>query len=779
MSPQPLKRQPFVLFFLFASLTWAVLAWFSTRLYTSWQAEQTLETIEQSARKGTNELEDGLGRTILLLQYVTDILSRYENIREAVSRENHQPAISRQPEEQRRAYYEKQQHLALINAELAHAAKDANVISNIWIMRKDGITIAAGNATNHDSFVGTSFDYRTYFLDGISSKKGHQYAVGLRSKEPGLFFASPIRHNNRTIGVVASKVNLSYFYNWVSQTNGILIDKYGVIIQAANHQFEMMSLPDAAVHMLSEKKRMERYSRTEFPVLSIAPWEGTHEAPLMQIGDQPSPFYVMSTKIMGDELTLMTAIDASSLLARTEHQLFLIILIGGGMLLFLVLTVVAYQFQILQRIRQRRAMAKQLINREISRADTTGKQFAVMYIDMDAFKEVNDTFGYETGDDILQTINGRIQQVIRKTDTIIRRTEDTFITLLNDIGSPSDVESIVIKIQEAIHSPLDVSGVTLRLTASIGIAMYPADGQTASQILRHADTALYSVKEKGRAAYAFYHTQMSVDLAARNRLDADMAKGLERREFFLVYQPQLSLITGQLIGCEALIRWQHPTRGVISPAEFIPVAERTGFINSLGPWILDEACRQVKAWNNELGAAIRVAVNISPIQFQRRDLLNSIKVVLEKHALPPSQLELEMTETLMMTDTERVLLIIQELQELGMQISIDDFGTGYSSLAYLRKFDANVLKIDRAFVNDMVTNVNDHAIISAIINMANSLEYQVIAEGVETTEQYALLKELGCHAIQGYWFSKPLPPDDFFRFYSQHAQNPEKQAANY
>lgn len=779
MSPQPLKRQPFVLFFLLASLIWALLAWFSTHLYASWQAEQALETIETRAQEGIHDLENGLGKTILLLQYVTDLLSRYENIREAVDRENRHPAISQLPEEQRRVYYEKQPRLSQINDELVRAAKDADVISNIWIMKKDGITIASGNASGHDSFVGTRFDYRSYFIDGISGKKGHQYAFGIRSRVPGLFFASPIRQDNLTIGVVASKVNLSYLYNWVSQTNGILIDKYGVIIQAANHQFEMMSLPDATVHMLSEKRRMDRYNRTEFPVLSIAPWEGASKVQLMQLGDLPSPFYVMTAQIMGDELTLMTAIDASSLLTRTEHWLFLVILIGGGILFFLVLTIVAYQFQILQRIRQRRAMAKQLIDREISRADTTGKKFAVMYIDMDAFKEVNNTFGYETGDDILQAINERIQQVIRKTDTIIRRTEDTFITLLNDINLPSDVENIAVKIQEAIHAPLDISGVILRLTASIGIAIYPTDGQTASQILRHADTALYSVKEQGRAEYAFYHTQMSVDLAARNKLDADMEKGLAAQEFFLVYQPQLSLKTGQLIGCEALIRWQHPTRGIIPPVEFIPVAERTGFINSLGPWILNEACRQTRAWNDELGTGIRVAVNISPRQFQRRDLLNSIKVALKKNDLPPCQLELEMTETLMMTDTERVLLIIQELQELGMQISIDDFGTGYSSLAYLRKFDANVLKIDRAFVNDMVTNVNDHAIISAIINMANSLEYQVIAEGVETTEQYALLKELGCHAIQGYWFSKPLSPDDFIRFYSQHTQSLDKQATGW
>lgn len=779
MSPQPLKRQPFVFFFLFASIVWAVLAWFSTHLYTGWQAEKALATIEEKAREGTYELQSGLGRTILLLQYVTDLLSRYENIRKAVDRANHQPATSLFSEEQRRIYYEKQHRLRLVNEELSRAAKDANVISNIWIMKKDGITIAAGNATARDSFVGTCFNYRNYFIAGISGKKGHEYAVGLRSRVPGLFFASPIRLRNQTIGVVASKVNLSYLYNWVSQTNGMLIDKYGVIIQAGNHQFEMMSLPDATVHMLSEKSRMERYNRTAFPVLSISPWKDASKTQLMQIGDLSSPFYVMNTKIMGDELTLMTAIDASGVLLKTEHQFFLSILIGGGILFFLVLTVLAYQLRILQRIRQRRAMAKQLISQEISRADDLGKKFAIMYIDMDTFKEVNNTFGYETGDVILQAINDRIQQVIRKTDTIIRRTEDTFITLLNDIGTPSDVENIAIKIQTAIHAPLEISGVTLRLTASIGIAIYPTDGQTASQMLRHADTALYSVKEKGRAEYAFYHTQMSVDLAARNRLDADMEKGLEAGEFFLVYQPQLSLKTGDLIGCEALIRWQHPARGLISPAEFIPVAERTGFINSLGPWILDEACRQAQAWKEQTQAHIKVAVNISPIQFQRRDLLNNIRVVLEKNTLHPSLLELEMTETLMMTDTERALLIIQELQELGMQISIDDFGTGYSSLAYLRKFDANVLKIDRAFVSDMVTNPNDRAIISAVINMAKSLEYQVIAEGVETTGQHELLKELGCDAIQGYWFSKPLPPDEFAHFYRQHMQKPPKQAVNY
>jgi len=287
-------------------------------------------------------------------------------------------------------------------------------------------------------------------------------------------------------------------------------------------------------------------------------------------------------------------------------------------------------------------------------------------------------------------------------------------------------------------------------------------------LLRRAETALHNVKKKGRADYTFYQTKMSVDLAARKALEMDMMRALENNEFFLVYQPKYSHFLDSIAGCEALIRWQHPTGRIIPPAEFIPIAEYSGFINKLGEWILNEACRQATEWRETLGDEIAISINLSSVQFQRSDLLDIVRSAITQHKITPGNIEFEVTESILMADTELTLNIIQGMKSLGISISIDDFGTGYSSLAYLKKFDADILKIDSSFVCDMENDANDRAIINAVINMSRDLDYQVIAEGVETKKQYDLLIGMGCYTIQGYWFSKPLTPEAFFHFYMEH-----------
>ena len=319
----------------------------------------------------------------------------------------------------------------------------------------------------------------------------------------------------------------------------------------------------------------------------------------------------------------------------------------------------------------------------------------------------------------------------------------------------------------AISSPFRIQENAISLSASIGISLYPHDGETTPLLLRHAEAAMVDVKSRGRGDYTFYETKMSVELAARKALEADMERALDNNEFFLVYQPKLSLAMGGISGCEALLRWKHSSGRVIPPNEFIPIAERSGFINVLGEWVINEACRQAREWEAGFGKVIPVSINLSAVQFQRSDLVDIIRRAIRCYDIDPSELEMEITETILMDDTRRTLDILEEIKMLGIRISIDDFGTGYSSLAYLKQFAADALKIDRIFVKDMESNSNSHAIISAIISMANNLDYQIVAEGVETREQHDLLLEMGCTEIQGLWFSRPLTPDAFADFYKK------------
>lgn len=789
-----LSSRPFIITSALMSLVCIVASWFIAHAYVSWQTDQAYTVTEKRARIAIGELYEGLHRTMSLLHSVPAIISRDENMQRTLREFNQRPELANIPHENRNKYLQQYPTVTKASRELAEAVKDIGVISVLWAMRKDGIAIAASNADTPESFSGTNYGDRDYFKVALRGQNGQQYAMGRRTNIPGLFFSAPVRAGNEIIGVTAGKIDLSYLYNWISQTNGLLIDEYGVIIQAADPEYEMMVMPGAKVGKLSEKQRQARYLQTEFKTLELKPWDSDSSSPIYKLGESETPYYVLSTELNDHHLKLMIAIESPATAEKgTKRQILFVTLAAGGMLFILLVAALTYHFKALQLARKARArqeliehlashdsltglysrsLTDQLITQGISIASRSGTRFAVMFIDVDLFKDINDSFGHEIGDEVLRELANRIKTAVRKTDIVIRHGGDEFIVIVNDIRDPEDAAGMAVNLQSSIQQPFLIQNTSLILSASIGIAIYPNDGETPSLLLRHADTALYNVKEKGRADYSFYQTQMSVDLAARKTLEADMIRGLENNEFFLVYQPQYSHIKGGISGCEALIRWRHPTRRIVPPIEFIPAAERSGFIGTLGEWVLNEACRQANEWRETLGE-IPVSVNLSTVQFQRSDLLDIVRRVVKQHQVTPGALELEVTESVLMSDTERTFGIMQEMKSLGIRISIDDFGTGYSSLAYLKKFDADVLKIDRTFVSDMENNSNDRAIISAVINMAQSLDYHVIAEGVETREQYDLLMEMGCYAIQGYWFSKPLPADEFSRFYTE---NQDKMA---
>ncbi|AZN40465.1 EAL domain-containing protein [Paenibacillus albus] len=387
-------------------------------------------------------------------------------------------------------------------------------------------------------------------------------------------------------------------------------------------------------------------------------------------------------------------------------------------------------------------------------------RFTVMVMDMDRFKLINDSLGHTYGDLFLQEVSRRIQTCIRDFDmTLSRMGGDEFTLLCDGIYGEEEITEITVRIIEAVAVPYRLKENDFYVTTSIGIAVYPEHGSDAVQLLQNADTAMYEVKKNGKNGYQYYTKELHALLQEKIQLEGDLRQALTQGQLFLDYQPQADAGTNQIIGVEALVRWQHPTKGILSPGVFIPIAEETAMIYELGTWVLREACRQMKAWHDAGGPLITVSVNLSSQQFHQANLTTYIKDILEETKLESRYLELEITESMMM-DPKVSSSILNELSESGIRISLDDFGTGYSSLSYLKLLPIHKLKIDRSFIRDITQNVNDKAIVATIISMAKHLNMDVIAEGIETKEQLDILVDNDCSEIQGYYYSRPLSASD-------------------
>ena len=406
-----------------------------------------------------------------------------------------------------------------------------------------------------------------------------------------------------------------------------------------------------------------------------------------------------------------------------------------------------------------RALLMERLNLCLAKARRSGKLLSLLFLDLDLFKAVNDGFGHHVGDAVFQEVARRLTLCIRDDDTVARVGGDEFIVLLPEIGRTEDAAAVARKLLDAIAQPFLAGGRRIDLTTSIGVSVFPNDGQDPETLLRSADNAMARAKEKGRNNYQLSIPELTEEAVKRLTLQAGLRQAIEKDELILHYQPVLSLTTGRIVELEALVRWQHPDKGLIMPGAFIDVAEKAGMMVPLGEWVLTKAARQTKVWQTMGFPELRVAINLSPSQFHERNLVTSIRRALTESALKPETLEIEITEGVAMEDAEVTVANLLALRSLNVGVSIDDFGTGYSSLSYLKRFPVTTLKIDRSFVSDVVTNSADAGIVRAVVAMAHGLKLNVIAEGVETKEQFAYLRENGCDALQGYWFSRPLPVD--------------------
>jgi diguanylate cyclase (GGDEF)-like protein/PAS domain S-box-containing protein len=418
------------------------------------------------------------------------------------------------------------------------------------------------------------------------------------------------------------------------------------------------------------------------------------------------------------------------------------------------------QFDLLTGLANRGVFVAE-VARAIERARRSERSFAVLYLDLDHFKDVNDTLGHPVGDRLLQSVAERLQANVRAIDTLARFGGDEFALLMADIGDPTDAGVLADKLLQIMVKPFLLDGNQIQSGVSIGIATYEPDAPGAEALLGHADVALYRAKSEGRHTYRFFTDAMDAEVRKRVALTSELQAGIAAGQLFLEYQPQVDMETGRLVGLEALVRWNHPTRGVLAPAQFLPAAERSGLIVMLGNWVLRSACRQARQWL-ETGVALPpLAINVSPLQFKApRELENEIETVLAETGLPPSLLEIEMTESALMGTSSGRDNVVERLRARGLRIAIDDFGTGYSSLLYLRRFPVDRIKIAQEFVKDIGIEANDTAIVKAAIGLARELGIGVIAEGVETADQLRLLHEWGCRQAQGFYFAAPMPAED-------------------
>jgi len=424
-----------------------------------------------------------------------------------------------------------------------------------------------------------------------------------------------------------------------------------------------------------------------------------------------------------------------------------------------------------------RSLLQQRIRTAIADARSENNRFALLFIDLDRFKTINDSLGHPVGDKLLKQVAHRLVTHIRQEDTLARLGGDEFVALLRLREFDSVMLCNVVNgILDTLRPPFLIDRHKLFVSASVGVCVFPADGNSVETLMRNADTAMYRAKANGRNSFALFEAGMTAEAENHLSLESELRQGLENDEFVVHFQPIVNVAEHRVSIAEALVRWQHPSKGLLAPGHFISTAEDSGLIGQLGQKVLYHTCRQLREWINEGWTPPIVAINLSPIQFRDPGLIDGILQTLSEFQLSPNHLELEITETTLMQDGELTLATLEQLEALGFQLSIDDFGTGYSSLAYLKRFPVHTLKIDRSFVTDMTHGVNDLAIVSAIIGLARNLGLSIIAEGVETSEQFSALDGLGCDYVQGYLLSRPLPPENLRDF--AHRLAAERTAKN-
>ena len=879
---------------------WGVVSWVGVGYYQDQQLKKLyLHTLDMGNQRAENE-RALIDESLQLLKAIPLIYSQNSELRSVLLRLGAQVSPLTLTEQMRQKQWTADSELAALNKTLKTAANQFKADA-IWVLNAAGDFIAASNAGEPQSVIGMNGRERDYFVQASLGRPGAQYAMGLKNKIAGLYYSEPVFIQDRFMGAVVVKRNLSSLAGRVEQAQAFVSDFRGVIVLAADKTLQLQTLPEASVDRLSAKARELLYGPTELRPLQITPW-GDSRLPLaVRLGQADQPTMTI-TKTMADglfTLHLPQQLRDWPQLGPEKFRFFMLFAVLGGLLIFAVASLVWYLremtkvdsqlrvaatafesqqammvndakgeilkinqafetvtgftsedvigksvmtirtkrhdnafykglLDILQQtgvwegeiwhprkndedylswatltavkgsngrvthyvgthtdITERKAAETeiqqlafydpltQLPNRRllmdrlahaVSNNDRHARKGALLFIDLDNFKTLNDTFGHDQGDLLLQQVAQRLTHCVREEDTVARLGGDEFVVMLEGLheapGEAADqARTVGEKILLALNKPYQVAGDDFVSTPSMGITLFAGHPDTVEELLKRADVAMYQAKAAGRNTFRFFDPAMQAAVMARVALEVELREAIQKNQFVLCYQRQVDTL-GNPVGGEALVRWQHPKRGLLLPAEFITVAEEVGLIVPLGQWVLETACRQLVAWAGQAETASFVlAVNLSARQFRHPDFVAQVLKALDETGANPKQLHLEITESLLLDDLEDVTSKMMALKPRGVRFSLDDFGTGYSSLSYLKRLPLDQLKIDKSFVRDLCTDKTDVAIVTTIVTLAQSLGLSVVAEGVETEEQRCLLASLGCKHFQGYLFGRPGPAE--------------------
>lgn len=771
------RRSVLVTVFLLVLCNVSVL--FSAERYYLSVANGLIDQANTVSWQRANDLTDSIRRNLTFLHGIPELLSELLRVKAVASRFGPDVTVSSLSLESRRKLWTTDAQLNDLSRYLM-LAKDHLDVDLIFILNAAGDCIAASNWDAGSSPIGSNYAEHEFFKKNQNGQAAMQYAVGKTSHIAGLYFSTPLIIAGKFMGAVVTKAevgNLSYL---IKQFDAFVADSNGVIIMAHEKSMEMTALPEAAIAKLSEQDRFSRYRRSDFPLLKIESWQDQRFPSLTLFDGEtvPQTLWAKDLPEYGLQIFVEQKIPEIILLKQAHFRVALLLQALASLLILAATGLVLY----LHTIKQSKEMLWRRVNfdtltdlpnrdllhdrlsQEFKKADRSSLPIALLLIDLDQFKEVNDTLGHEMGDVLLQEAARRIVSCVRASDTVARLGGDEFAVVLPQLHDVTYARSIAQKIISKLAEPFNLRGEIAYVTASLGITVYPADALDIDGMLRNVDQAMYVAKNEGRNRYRYYTVELQEKAQNKLHLTHDLRNALPENQLVLYFQPIVELKTNQVHKAEALLRWQHPTRGQVSPAEFIPLAEETRLILEIGVWICKEAMRWGQRWNGLAAAGFQISINKSPVEFMDesgRDSVASFVAQLHELGLSGDNFVFEITEGLLLNADERISNKLMVLRDAGIQVSIDDFGTGYSSLSYLKKFDIDYLKIDQSFVRNLSADSDDLALCEAIIVMAHKLGLKVIAEGVETVLQRDLLSGAGCDYAQGYLYSRPIPPEEF------------------
>ena len=774
--------------------TWSLLSWFGASHYANHKTESIITTSHDALESDSLALYQAFEERLNYLTALPGLVAREPDVIRAVQRYSHSQT-TRTAGNDLKTYWTKQPDLSALNHQLETLAAELGV-DVIFVLNAEGYSIAASNSETPGSIVGTKLTDRHYYQAAIQGNKAHQYAVGRKTNVPGLYYSAPIMLDGKQHGVMVVKLDIVNFQSLLAPYHAYLTDSNDVIVLSSDPNYLQHILPNARFLDLDNDTRQLQYKRTEFSVLPSQPWFENDNSPLIRLGTLAYPVITTDRQIPGGDLVshLFQGVPEIPVIQQERYVFAIVTALAGLAVLFMLRQLIIYlqnlrlskthaeaiSVQLSETLSDRENELKRLAfvdtltllpNRNallqhlaslLPEAASAGRYGALFLVNMDSLKLINDRLGHIAGDHILSELAARLSGNASKNSYVARLAGDEFIIIFLTTAESQEAATRAASAygQDMLHritAPYLIKNHTLHMTASVGVTLFgPALTVQSDALLAEVDAAMYEAKQSHRGGIHFFDDQVRQTLEKRAEIANRLLNAVRTNQFVQIYQPQIDN-SGHVAGVEALIRWHDEALGHVPPTTFIPLAETLHIIADIDRWVLVQACKTAGQWRNDpVLSEVPISINVSGEFFSMKGFVDEIATAVAAHNAQPAQLMIELTEGTLILDSEQNQKNITELHQRGFKVAIDDFGTGNSSLSYMHQFNVDQLKIDQSFVRDMLRDERSLAIVEFIINLASSLSYTTLAEGVETVDQHLKLKAIGCNLYQGFLFSKPL-----------------------